>query len=240
MKYYYIKQDRQYYNIFGTSKVALDAQQFDGKFERNKFWDIPEPLLLTVYAEDGDENLKFPFYEKPGMGYIYIMIPEIKDILSNFSLPNHKWYSAKAIYNQEFIQEMKTYFNIEYDINISEEKDYSVLQLLDTKLEELAFNRMEWFIEGRQDIVRKVEKEILSYNEYIEISKGVYFESKTHIDSPIYKYKKNYDILWGGIHIVFNEKVKAALEQTNIISPKNGLEFAEFTDYEIEMLGEEN
>ena len=39
-----------------------------------------------------------------------------------------------------------------------------------------------------------------------------------------------------GTKIVFNEKVKVALEQTGLITEANGLEFVEFTEYKIEML----
>jgi hypothetical protein len=65
-------------------------------------------------------------------------------------------------------------------------------------------------------------------------------DTDQYLDSTVYKYRKNYDILWGGTKIVFNEKVKLALEATGIICSTNGLEFAEFTEYEIEMLGEDS
>lgn len=73
-------------------------------------------------------------------------------------------------------------------------------------------------------------------NEHLSITSGNMEGSS--ILSSRYHYPKNYDILWGGRNIIFNEYVKQALEEINLIVKENKLEIVEFTNYEIQMLGE--
>jgi hypothetical protein len=136
---------------------------------------------------------------------------------------------------------------IEYDINLTEKREYWILQILDRKRDELEFSEMNFNIvnfRNRNLVLRALNTKIASLEEYNRLGKEIYLQTKRNdiiedIDSPKYIYRKNYDILWGGTHIVFNEKVKVSLQATNIITADNGLEFAEFTDYEIEMLGKQ-
>lgn len=167
-------------------------------------------------------------------------------VMSQFNIPNHRWYQAIAKYDLDFINDMKNYFNIEYHINPNEKRDYWILQILNKRREELVFDQMEFNVvnfRDRKSVLRPFDAKINSMEEFNRLGKEIYLKTKRNdiiedIDSPVYVYRKNYDILWGGTQIVFNEKVKAALEATHIITPQNGLEFVEFTEYKIEMLGE--
>jgi hypothetical protein len=112
---------------------------------------------------------------------------------------------------------------------------YSILSfdLIDFKyLDSTTYNDLEGEILKRGAIT--------TFEDFIKIRKSER-STNNRVPEPVtYKYRKNYDILWGGTKIVFNEKVKTALEATGIICATNGLEFAEFTEYQIEMLGEDS
>jgi hypothetical protein len=138
---------------------------------------------------------------------------------------------------------MKKYFNIDYDINLNEKRDYWVLQLLfmdsikELDYPSISFDLVDFDTQGKVDFIQKGT--IKSYDEYVAYTEGEYNKRKCALDIKDFIYRKNYDILWGGTQVVFNERVKSALEATGIITPENGLEFAEFTEYQIQMLGEE-
>lgn len=175
--------------------------------------------------------------------YILAMTPEFKAVFEQFNIPEHRWYEAEAGYDLEFIQNMKRFFYIEYDVDINVKRPYWVLQFLDRKIEELAFEKIDFKLMD-YDTFKPVDNaiyikkgEITNYQQYKEARKKEVEKKNCFIKPIVYSYAKNYDILWGGINIVFNERVKEALEATNIITAENGLEFVEFTDYEIEMLG---
>lgn len=247
MRYFYIKKSDPFdYEKFGTSRLGVSFDNDGLEYSAEHFWNYSNPVKLILIAERGEKVLYFAKYRQSDT-FISLMIPELKAIIETFNLPKHRWYEAKASYDREFVGDMHTYFGIDYDIDLAEERDYWILQILDREKEELAFDQMEWNIvefRNRKNILGTLDKPIKSFQEYIEISKNTYLESESTnviktIEAPVYFYKKIYDILWGGIHIIFNEKVKAALESTGIVTPENGLEFAEFTEYKIEMLGDE-
>ena len=250
MKYYYITENfPDNSENFGSSKLGVSASNIGLSFDRNvfrkTFWEYPKNIRLDAYASDGTRILKFLNYVQEAM-YILLMIPKIKTVFEQFSMPVHKWHQAEAGYNLKYIHNMKRFHNIEFDININEKRDYWVLQLLDKSREELAFEEMDFNIvdfRNRKSILRSFDTKISTFEEFNDIGREIYLATKKNeiiedIDSPKYTYHKSYDILWAGTKVVFNDKVKTALEATNIITPENGLQFAEFTDYEIEMLGE--
>ncbi len=171
------------------------------------------------------------------------MTYELKSVLEQFNMPEHKWYKAEASYDLKLINRMKKIFNTEYDIDLNEKRGYWVLQILDKKIEELAFELIDFQLNDYDTFTFKSRKylgvgAIKTYEDYRQVRKTEIQANNSYPEPSVYKYQKNYDILCGGVHIVFNEKVKKALEATNIITTENGLEFVEFTDYEIEMLGE--
>jgi len=241
MKYYHITNT--YSQNSSTADVYLQIGGRDPKYNDDGYLDYPEPLKLFIR---GEEKTKSLFFRPYNSHFIFIanMIPEIKEVFESFSMPNvHKWFKAEAGYDLEFVNNMRKFFNIEYDIDMNEKREYWVLQLLNHKREELAYDLIEFYFEDyNTDVLIEgvfLEKgSINTYEEYRAIRKK---EIETNSRRPLpksYIYRKNYDILWGGIYIIFNEKVKAALESTGIITPENGLKFEEFTEYKIEMLGE--
>jgi hypothetical protein len=61
-------------------------------------------------------------------------------------MPEHRWYEAEAGYNKGFVDEMKKYFRIDYDIDINEKRDYWILQILSLRREELAVDLMDFHL----------------------------------------------------------------------------------------------
>lgn len=243
MKYYYIKRDFLLNNR-GTSFLHIQSKSMDLAYDQQGYLDYLEPIPLLVRGGEEEDQLYFPIYEK-SLLYIELMIPELKSVLEQFNMPTHRWYKAQAGYNLDFVDRMKKYFNIDYAIDINEKRDYWILQLLDRKREELAFDLIDFQLNDYDSFTYKdggylSKGTITSYDHYRQIRK-IQIQSHNLYPEPItYIYQNNYDILWGGIDIIFNEKVKQALESTNIITAENGLEFVEFTSYQIEMLGENN
>lgn len=219
MRYYFI-QELPKHNL-GTSKLAISRSNSGLVPTKDAFWDYPDVIDLDVYAEDGERKLYFRNYVQTDV-YIALMEPSIKLVLQEFVLPEHRWYKAKAGYNLEFIEMMKRFFGIEYQINPNEKRDYWILQILNKRREELAFDQMEFNVvnfRDRKSVLRPFDAKINSMEEFNRLGKEIYLKTKRNdiiedIDSPVYVYRKNYDILWGGTQIVFNEKVKAALEAT--------------------------
>jgi len=241
-----MKESMNFYQLFGTSTLGVSEHNNGFVYDKNNFWSHSQPIKVDLYGENETPILKFIKY-KYWYDFICCVTPDLKCVLEQFKLPEHKWYKAQAGYDLEFVSRMKKYFNIDYDIDINEKRDYWILQILDRRIEELQFSKMRFNVvdfRNRKNVLKPFDAKINSMEEYNRFGKEVYLQSKKSaiiedIDSSVYIYRENYDILWGGTHIVFNEKVKAALEATNIITSENGLEFAEFTDYRIEMLGEQ-
>lgn len=241
MKYYYLVHD-SIKKSKSTSFLHINSKTLDLSYDEQGYLDYSEPLSLLVRGEERETCLYFPFYEK-SINYIDLMTYELKSVLEQFNLPEHKWYKAEAGYDLKLINRMKKIFNTEYDIDLNEKRGYWVLQILDKKIEKLAFELIDFQLNDYDTFTFKSRKylgvgAIKTYEDYRQVRKTKIQANNSYPEPSVYKYQKNYDILWGGVHIVFNEKVKKALEATSIITPENGLQFAEFTDYEIEMLGE--
>ncbi len=250
MKYYYIDEyvfrDR---NIFNTSRLNVDVENNEFDFYSQSFWDCTKPIQLIIQAQEGETFFVFDKYKEFSSNNTYSigMIPEIKTVFEQFNMPEHRWYEAEVGYDLNYIKKMERFSLIRYNnIDINEKRPYWVLQITDTKCEEWKLSNMKFNIvefQNKKLILEEFNGTIRTTKEYYDLNREVYLESKKtditkYIHPSTYAYQKNYDILWAGIHIVFNEKVKEALEATHIITAENGLEFVEFTDYEIEMLGE--
>jgi hypothetical protein len=240
MRYYYLIANRGKRNR-STSFLRIHSKTADLSYNEQGYLTYSEPIPLLIRGEETESNLYFPFFEN-SLTYIDLMVNELKSVFERFNMPSHRWYKAEAGYDLEFIKSRKKFFKIEYDIDLNEKREYWILQLLKKEVQELDFPSMNFNIVNvrTKHLTQTLDGPINNYDEYLKILSQTFEDTdyKDYIDSPKYIYRKNYDILWGGTHIVFNEKVKAALEATNIITADNGLEFAEFTDYEIEMLGE--
>jgi len=241
MKYYYIRQP--WTHSLGTSKLAISRSNTGLTLEKDKFWDFSAIVRLDVYAAEQEDKLYFKKYVQTDT-YTVLLIPELKAVLERFNMPEHRWYQAQAGYNLEFVSRMKKYFNIDYDIDLNEKREYWILQLLDRKRSELAFDLIEFQLNDYDTFTFKDgnylnKGTINTYQEYKQVRKAQIQANNRYPEPSVYIYRKDYDILWAGTHIVFNEKVKSALDATGIITLENGLEFAEFTDYQIQMIGEQ-
>jgi hypothetical protein len=244
MQYYYLVHNSLLRNK-STSFLRINSKSLDLSFDELGYLNYKEPIPLLVRGEGQEVNLYFPSYEK-SLSFIDLMTPALKEVFERFKMPNHRWFAAEAGYDLDFIDSVRKNFKVQYNIDLNEKRDYLVLQILNKRREELAFDQMEFNVvnfRDRKSVLRPFDGKINSMEEFNRLGKEIYLKTKRNdiiedIDSPVYVYRKNYDILWGGTQIVFNEKVKAALEATQIITPQNGLEFVEFTEYKIEMLGE--
>jgi len=226
-----------------TTFLRIHSNTLDLSYDQQGYLNYAEPVPLLVRGEEEQKsNLYFPVYEN-SMTYIDLMILELKAVFEQFNLPQHRWYQAQAGYDLEFVSRMKKYFKIDYDIDLDEKRDYWILQLLfidsikELDYPSISFDLVNFDTQEKVDFIHNGT--IKSYDEYVAYTEGEYEKRKCVLDIKDFIYRKNYDILWGGTQIVFNEKVKLALEATGIITAENGLEFAEFTDYQIQMLGDQ-
>ncbi|MFK7903553.1 MAG: hypothetical protein AB8B69_00435 [Chitinophagales bacterium] len=153
-------------------------------------------------------------------GNLWIISPKIKKVMERFKLPDHRFYEAKvkALHSQE----IRTYY---------------IFHLLYSPFDKLFY----------EEIIFKAELESSTDNKIRIFEKG-YIRSKEHwfeerhtlsekykdysikMMPELFIYKEEYDVLWGQMGpIVFNEKVKIALESEDLI----GVEMKEWNQYPI-------
>jgi hypothetical protein len=74
MIYYFIRRPEKYdYESLGTSRLGFNKDNPGASFNDNEFWEITNPINLTIYAIDRETKFYFPKFEKSGTGYIYLM-----------------------------------------------------------------------------------------------------------------------------------------------------------------------
>lgn len=235
MKYYYIKE---------KSKQEYPASSINPKYynsflyNNSKFESVEEPVQFVARTLRADSFCLLPYCDLAI--YAHCMLPALKKVLQNFEMPEHRWMQMEVSYDEIFLENQWKYHKITYDINKDEKFNYWFLQLLDRKMQELDFRCTTFKTSEGKDLGA-----FRNFEEYHEVKHRLIREYREEYDlyggiikADTYYYNKNYDILWAGNQIVFNEKVKEAIEETQLIIEDNELVFQEFTEYKIEMLGE--
>lgn len=72
------------------------------------------------------------------------MVTTLKEVFVRFKMPDHRWFAAEAGYDLESIETRKKYFEVNYNLDLSEKRDYWILQVLDKKRTELAFDQINF------------------------------------------------------------------------------------------------
>jgi hypothetical protein len=192
-----------------------------------EFWASPTTIKLNLFSENGKNKPFLDLHEwtvtKP-RAYLLVVSDKVKDIICQFRLPEHRWYGCSI--------------SRENEVSIA----YKVLHVLDQKLSSLDFPEIEFDLLTDPDtVVGQLPKgQIEDLNSFkalteLEISVNDTYPRPREF---IYKSDCNYDCAWGIGQLVFNEKVKQAIEAAGF-GPHNGLGFKEFTDYQIIMPGEQ-
>ena len=110
-KYFFVQKTRNYYGLFGTSGAGFMIDTMDIQYDTQGYLIYPEPIKLGILGGEKETRLLFPKLEVLGT-YLLTMLPELKSVLEQFNMPEHKWYKAEVGYNLEYINSRKKYFNI--------------------------------------------------------------------------------------------------------------------------------
>lgn len=200
-------------------------------------WEKPEVIHFLLW-EYGSLSSKFKtpqfcdfhrwvgdsIHNPPLMGQIdgnlWIISPKIKKVVERFNLPEHRFYEAKvkALHSQEV-------------------RDYYIFHLLYTPYDKLMYEEITFKAElesPTDSMVRIFEKGyIRSKEHWFEVRHKLsekYKDYSVTMKPERFLYKEKYDILWGSMGpIIFNEKVKTALENENLI----GVEIKDWNQYPI-------
>ncbi len=240
MKYYTLEQSKEF--LLYSVGLPYEEEERLRLFEEEKIgymhaWKKPEVIhfLLWQYGSRSSkfENPKFcdfhtwvgdSIHNPPLMGQIkgniWIISPKIKKVMERFNLPEHRFYEAKvkALHSQEV-------------------RDYYIFHLLYTPYDKLMYEEITFKAElksSTDNMIRIFEKGCIRSKEHRrEIVRPLikeYEKYSVEMKPKVFIYKNPYDILWGEMGpIIFNEKVKTALENENLI----GVEIKDWNQYPI-------
>ncbi|MEZ4885837.1 MAG: hypothetical protein R3E32_13980 [Chitinophagales bacterium] len=186
---------------------------------RNSFYN---PASFCDFHEWVGSSLHNPPIRGQIDGRIWVISPKIKKVIETFRMPDHRFYEVevKALHSQE----IRTYY---------------IFHLLFSPYDKLLYEEISFSVEYTDST--KNEKTIEAFKKGYVQSKKHWFdirntisEANKHLSVEMYPnefiYKKGYDILWGKMGpIIFNEKVKAALEKVDLL----GVELKEWNEYPI-------
>ncbi|MFK7903552.1 MAG: hypothetical protein AB8B69_00430 [Chitinophagales bacterium] len=240
MKYYKLDKSKEF--ILYHVGLPYEEEERLRLFEEEKIgsihtWEKSEVIHFLLW-EYGSLSSKFKtpkfcdfhtwagdfIHNPPLMGQIdgrlWIISPKIKKVMERFKLPDHRFYEAKvkALHSQE----IRTYY---------------IFHLLYTPYDKLFYEKITFKAELKSPtdhMVRIFEKGCIRSKEH-------WFEERRKLSEKYedyritmmperFLYKERYDILWGQMGpIIFNEKVKIALESEDLI----GVEIKDWNQYPI-------
>lgn len=177
-------------------------------YVKDSFLELNKPLELVLHDYHLFENAEGwePRFgdmhewvmDRPDVHHILVS-EALKELLVNFSKPEHKWYDA----NVSFEDKNKKYFLLCLKNNLLEELDFSRTTFSLHKGLRIRAKEIKVFGQG----------EVPSLDEYIRMN-GDFLKNRQALRIKQSYYNKNYDLFWGvGNLMIISEKLKIAIEE---------------------------